>query len=669
MSLFEVRVGERVWLDGQPWLVEELSGASALIRHGSTFHRVALERLRSAVPLGGDATERPLEDTESWSAAGKADQSKALHRARVVEEILRSESRAAMTAAADAEGVSVRTIQRWITAYRDAAAPGLLDGRPKNRRARRATNARWDQACFDVLRQYTVRSTPTKGAVIDQANRLVVERFGTQDVTLPSRPAAYRRLDELSKGRHTFGSAKNRRSVANRPAGPYGHRRATRPGEFVVLDTTPLDVFAMEPLTMRWVGVELTVAMDLYSRCILGLRLTPTSTTSADVANVLYQCVAPRGKGSKDGDWPFHGVPANLLVGTEIPDGVSQERVGWQPACLPEAIIVDHGRVYLSDHTISACARLGITVQPALPYTPTDKPTVERFFRTLREGLLQHLPGYKGPDVYSRGKDVEGEAFYYVSELEQIIREWVGSIYHRTKHSGLVVPQVPGAQFSPLEMFEIGLAKHGGLLLPADPNLRYWFLDVKWRTVQHYGVEVDGRRYDGEVLNPYRDRRSDRTGPQAGKWPIYVDRHDVRSVWFRDPQDGTFHALEWEHAAGIDEPFGEAAAQYTKKVALRKNRHVEPRAAVHDLLSAWTRGETTSRRDRSLARRLAAQTEITQAELEATAPPTVADLPGVVNLTEEREKRQIEAVDDLDDIFAAYYTEHPDQTGLEVFDE
>ncbi|QQB64034.1 helix-turn-helix domain-containing protein [Kytococcus sedentarius] len=127
MSLFEVRVGERVWLDGQPWLVEELSGASALIRHGSTFHRVALERLRSAVPLGGDATERPLEDTESWSAAGKADQSKALHRARVVEEILRSESRAAVTAAADAEGVSVRTIQRWITAYRDAAAPGLLD--------------------------------------------------------------------------------------------------------------------------------------------------------------------------------------------------------------------------------------------------------------------------------------------------------------------------------------------------------------------------------------------------------------------------------------------------------------------------------------------------------------------------------------------------------------
>lgn len=44
---------------------------------------------------------------------------------------------------------------------------------------------------------------------------------------------------------------------------------------------------------------------------------------------------------------------------------------------------------------IGVCARLGITIQ----HKPTDKPTVERFFRTLREALLQHLPAYKGPDA------------------------------------------------------------------------------------------------------------------------------------------------------------------------------------------------------------------------------------------------------------------------------
>ena len=45
-------------------------------------------------------------------------------------------------------------------------------------------------------------------------------------------------------------------------------------------------------------------------------------------------------------------------------------------------------------------------------------------FKTLREGLIQHLPAYKGPDIYSRGEHVEDAAFLYVCELEDIIAEW-----------------------------------------------------------------------------------------------------------------------------------------------------------------------------------------------------------------------------------------------------
>ena len=69
--------------------------------------------------------------------------------------------------------------------------------------------------------------------------------------------------------------------------------------------------------------------------------------------------------------------------------------------------MVDHGKVYLSDHTAATCRRLGISIQPAIPLKPTDKPAIERFFRTLRTGLLDKLPGYKGPNIASRGLDVE----------------------------------------------------------------------------------------------------------------------------------------------------------------------------------------------------------------------------------------------------------------------
>jgi hypothetical protein len=58
-----------------------------------------------------------------------------------------------------------------------------------------------------------------------------------------------------------------------------------------------------------------------------------------------------------------------------------------------------------------------------------DKGPVERFFLTLREDLLQALPGYKGADVYSRGVAPEREAWFYLDELEAIIREWIAAMF------------------------------------------------------------------------------------------------------------------------------------------------------------------------------------------------------------------------------------------------
>ncbi|WP_345774305.1 helix-turn-helix domain-containing protein [Rhodococcus pyridinivorans] len=571
--------------------------------------------------------------------------------------------------------VSVRTLERWVAGYRAAGVVGLADSRIRSRYAA-SVDRRWDATCVRVLDRYVAASTPTMGAVIDVIARELEAEFGPGVVPLPGKSTAYERLKALSKGRHAFGSAKGRRSVADRPHGVLGRLRATRPGEYVVLDTTPLDVFAMEPVTMRWVGVELTVAMDLYTRCILGLRLTPLSTRSQDVANVLYQCITP----GHDTDsnpaqvWPYHGVPRNLLVGTETPDGISQQRIGDLPACLPEAIVVDHGKQYLSSHVIGVCARLGITVQLAIPHKPTDKPTVERFFRTLRESLLQHLPAYKGPDVYSRGKDVEGAAFYYVSELEQIIREWVGRVYHHTRHDGLCVPELPWVGFSPSEMFEIGIAKSGGLLLPANPDLVYEFLDVRWRTIQHYGVEVDGLRYDGPGLTLYRTARSPYGGVHAGKWPIFVDNHDIRHAWFQDPDTHHWHRLVWEHGACLNQPFSKDAADYAKRVAVREHRHLDPSAAVRDLLLAWSRDDVATRRDRALARRLSAhrpnadlegQQRGLDEEREAVSVPGVAEL--LDGLDGARSSRW-EVVDDVD-VFDRYYAEHPNEDAFEVFDE
>ena len=155
---------------------------------------------------------------------------------------------------------------------------------------------------------------------------------------------------------------------------------------------------------------------------------------------------------------------------------------------------------------------------------------LERFFRSLRLSLLDKLPGYKGPNIASRGKDVEQGAFYYVTELEQLIREWVGEVYHVKPHHGLRDPRIPGVDLSPQEMFNRGIAVSGLVRLPASEDLRYELMDVEWRMIHHYGVAIDNRRYDGPALNPYRDRRSLYGGAHAGKWPFMVDVDDVRQV-------------------------------------------------------------------------------------------------------------------------------------------
>ena len=78
---------------------------------------------------------------------------------------------------------------------------------------------------------------------------------------------------------------------------------------------------------------------------------------------------------------------------------------------------------------------------------------------------------------------------------------------------------------------------------------------MEWRSIQHYGVEIGGLRYDGAALNPYSNRTSPYGGRRAGRWPLRVDSGDVSRVWFQDPTNKRWHVLRWEHADAVGGPF------------------------------------------------------------------------------------------------------------------
>jgi putative transposase len=527
-----LEVGARFAFDGEVVEVMQLEGARVSVRDARSRWRTASLTgfLDQAVAVGRQA---PVEALGTRLAALTEPERAALaERAGHVREVLtgyqsgtaevaragepRAEYapdrpvRARQVAKAAELAVSERTVRRWVRAYNEAGEAGLLDERRLTGRGS-TVDPRWEDACRQVLAEHIAASTPTAGAVLRLVGQRLDEQYGAGEVPVPSMATAYRHLAAMTKGTNALrGSAKARRSIADRPKGVYGRLRATRPGEYVILDTQSLDVFAMEPVTCRWLPAQLTVAQDLFTRCIIGLRVTAVSTKAVDVAGVLHQSVlaqpAPEAL-ADEACWPYHGVPQQVVFTEHLPAASG-------PVYAPETLVVDHGKAFLSAHVISVCTRLGISIQPAQPRKPTDKPTVERFFKTLREGLIQYLPAYKGPDLFSRGEGVESAAFFYLHELEDVIREWVALVYHRDKHDGLVVPQWPHLELSPNEMYEIGVARAGRLRIPASPDLAYDFLSTVPRTIQHYGVEVNGLRYNGSGLNP----TATPAAPTVGRW-------------------------------------------------------------------------------------------------------------------------------------------------------
>jgi hypothetical protein len=192
-------------------------------------------------------------------------------------------------------GVTRRTVQRWVRGFQRRGEAGLVTGDQLSSRQDTKVDDRWAETALEVMAEHTAESKLSRTLVIERTRARVIARFGPDVVTQPSRATAFRLLEELERRHPLFRlSTKRNRDIAERSKQVYGKLRPTRPGEYLLMDTTRLDVFAFDPFTLKWVQAELTVSMDWYDRCICGLRLTPVSTKAVDAAGVLYQSLVDR---------------------------------------------------------------------------------------------------------------------------------------------------------------------------------------------------------------------------------------------------------------------------------------------------------------------------------------------------------------------------------------
>jgi hypothetical protein len=270
------------------------------------------------------------------------------------------------------EEVSRATVRRRRAAYAAAGLWGLVDHRStKSTAATGRVDPRVVAAVRRALSEQVPRSTGTRTRLRRRVEQLLAEEHGPQAVALPSKTTFYRLVAGLECGTYAFGPATTRRSLSNRPASPFGTVRAVRPGQLVQIDTTPLDVMAF--LDDGVVGrVELTTMVDLATRTLCAGALRPRGTKSVDAALLLARALVPepmRPGWSEALRLRASRLPYQDLawVDRRLADAAAK------PVIVPETIVCDRGAVFLSETFLAACARLGISVQPAHVHTPTDK--------------------------------------------------------------------------------------------------------------------------------------------------------------------------------------------------------------------------------------------------------------------------------------------------------
>jgi len=598
----KLAVGTRVWWEGEAWTVSAFLGAEIeIVGKSGKKARLTLVALAGSEDfrvLDGGVGRDPAREREVFlESLPRAERRRVLERERHVLEVETGFTRGHAELALDGEPrepydaelfsltqrvnhkagelkVGARTVQRWRRGYRDRQLAGLVDERSK---PFVVPFARVDDRVKDALRrvldELTEASNTTKARLMGRTQRILKRECPDSPVPFPSSKTFNGLVEYLDAGRHSFASAKSRRSVANRPDAPYRRFSATRPGEIVLMDSTPLDAYALDPVSFRWVQVHLSIALDLYTRSLLAWRFTPTSVKGVDAVLVLRDVIRPKAmrKGwPESARWPFVGVPEHVVIELLDDDEIARGVAGI-PVVKPESVWVDRGKVYISRAFKNACARLAIDLQLARPLRPTDKAHVERMFRTMREQFVSELPGYKGPDVYSRGKDVEDKAFYFIDEIEELFATWVATYWQRRPHRGAEMPGVPKLRPSPNDLYEEGIMRAGFLHVVPDPDLYFEMLETEWRKIQHYGINCHGLIYDGEALNEFRDVPSPYAGEDVnGKYPIRFDPRDLSEVYFYDPDLGKWCVIPRAGAGPVNRPFDDKTLSYAKSLVIRR---------------------------------------------------------------------------------------------------
>ncbi|GAA3486397.1 hypothetical protein [Streptomyces cremeus] len=493
-------------------LVEELS------EHDLAWARVRLEHVmevETGFRSGSRHWARPDEPQPIFDPATTSLGER--RRAKVAELGRLSEAEAARLGL---EAVSERTLERMAARYRASGLVGLADGRwTRQAGGHPSVSAEVEEAIRAVHEECLHRSRIGMASRERLIHQYVREVFPDREARVPHRTTLARVWREWFGP----GGARQRyaRSAAAVPAPGGSPVVASRPGQVVVLDSTPLPVKVLDDVFGTPITVHLTLALDAYTHSIVAFRLTPVAESLIEVAMLLRDVLSPlpmRPSWDETMAWPYPGVPAALVA------DVAGGPVTGLPFFTPEAVTVDHGSAFKNHHLVQVARTLGVDVLPARAVRPTDKATCERAFAAIQSLLLELVPGWRGIDVADRGADPEADAAWTVAEMEHLLASWIVSVWQNRRLDQHGPAWDPPGRHSPNTLFAAAAARDGTALEIPSPELYYELLPVRFVKVDaRRGAKVGGLWYGAHspALDPCRGVLAPRGGRHAGKRAVH----------------------------------------------------------------------------------------------------------------------------------------------------
>jgi putative transposase len=162
--------------------------------------------------------------------------------------------------------------------------------------------------------------------------------------------------------------------------------------------------------------VVLSAAIDVHTRCIVGMQISASGTTS-----LLRET-----------------VEMIFMDKTPIADAVGAHEP-WNMHGRPEMIVLDRGPNYIGDEVYDLLAALGIINLGAPARKPWLRPFIERLFKTIHLGFAQRFSGRTFSNVVVLGEnDAAARASLTLDEFLHWLVRWIVDIYHNTEHAGLI---------------------------------------------------------------------------------------------------------------------------------------------------------------------------------------------------------------------------------------